>query len=49
MECMAEEDIDFMMKFVENKVDLFFKFSNQKLVPEQIFRGEVGPNVCHTV
>ena len=38
---MSEEDVDFMMKFVENKVELFFKFSHQKLLPEQIFRGEM--------
>ena len=31
-----------MMKFVEEKVELFFKFQHQKLLPEHIFRGKGG-------
>lgn len=39
---LSEEDIDFMMKFVENKVELFFRFPHQKLLPEQILRGRIS-------
>ena len=40
MNRLCEEDINFMMKFVESKVELFFRFSHQKRLPEQIFRGK---------
>ena len=45
-EVVSEEDIEFMMKFMENKVELFFRFPNQKLLPEQIFRGELWSVGC---